>query len=80
LHSGEITPDFAQSVSIVETYLSRTNPWADWSQHQNLVHRRRVSELDRYLGEEIVSIGIPFDILKYWRSSSVTYPVLARMA
>jgi hypothetical protein len=79
LHSGEITPDFAQSVSIFETYLGRTNPWADWSQHRSLV-QRRVSELDRYLGEETVFVCIPFDILKYWKSSSASYPVLARMA
>jgi hypothetical protein len=80
LQSGELTPDFAQSVRAVETYLGRTNPWADWSHHQNLVQRRRVSELDKYLEEETVPVDIHFDILKYWKSSSATYPVLARMA
>jgi hypothetical protein len=45
-----------------------------------LVQRRRVSELDKYLEEEAVPVGTPLDILKYWKFSSATYPVLARMA
>jgi hypothetical protein len=43
------------------------------------VQRRRVSELDKYLEEETIIVDIPFDILKYWKSSSATYHVLARM-
>jgi hypothetical protein len=79
LQSRELTPDFARSVSTVEAYLGRSDPWADWSEYQNLVQRRRVSELDKYLEEETVPVGTPLDILKYWKSSSATYPVLAHM-
>ncbi|CAN6223627.1 unnamed protein product, partial [Urochloa humidicola] len=57
-----------------------TNPWADWSEHQNSIQRRKVSELDKYLEEEILPVGIPLDILQYWKTSSGTYPILACVA
>jgi hypothetical protein len=41
-------------------------------QHQNLIQRKRVSEL-KYLEEETISIDIEFDILQYWKMTSATY-------
>jgi hypothetical protein len=79
LQFGELTPNFARSVNTIETYLSRSDPWADWSEHQNWV-QRRVSELGKYLEEETVPVSTHLDILKYWKSSSATYLILARMA
>jgi hypothetical protein len=32
--SSDDTHDYAKSISSVETYVGRTNPWADWSLHQ----------------------------------------------
>ncbi|WVZ82105.1 hypothetical protein U9M48_029407 [Paspalum notatum var. saurae] len=55
-------------------------PWADWRQRQNLNLRKNVSELDKYLEEDTISVDSEFDILQYWKMSSATYPVLARMA
>ncbi|RLM60680.1 hypothetical protein C2845_PM14G05940 [Panicum miliaceum] len=78
--SSDDTQDYAKSNSSVETYVGRTNPWANWSLHQNLNQRRRVSELDKYLEEETIPTDAPFDILQYWKTSSATYPILARMA
>jgi hypothetical protein len=78
--SSDDTHDYAKSNSSVETYVGRTNPWADWSLHHNLNQRRRVSELDKYLEEETIPTDAPFDILQYWKTSSATCPILARMA
>ena len=78
--SSDCTQDHANSVGSVETNVDRSNPWADWSLHQNLRQMRRVSELDKYLEAETDPTSAPFDILQYWKTSCTTYPILARMA
>jgi len=78
--SSDCTQNHANSVGSVETNVDRSNPWADWSLHQNLRQMRRVSELDKYLEAETVPTNAPFDILQYWKTSCTTYPILARMA
>jgi len=80
IFSYKYTHDSAESVGSAETNVGRSNRWADWSLHQNLKQRRRVSELDKYLEGETVPADAPFDILQYWKTSSTSYPILARMA
>jgi hypothetical protein len=75
-----LVPEYAKAVAEDEPNFGKSNPWADWVQHQNLIQRKRVSELDKYLEEETVPIDIEFYILQYWKMSSATYPILARMA
>jgi hypothetical protein len=77
---GHLVPEYAKPVAEDEPNFGKSNPWADWGHHQNLIQRKRVSELDKYLEEETVPIDIEFDILQYWKMSSATYPILARMA
>jgi hypothetical protein len=56
------------------------NPWADWGRQQNVQQRRRASDLDLYLEEEMVPVGIDLDLLQYWKTFSPKYPILAWMA
>jgi hypothetical protein len=42
--------------------------------------RRRASDLDLYLEEEMVPVGVDLDLLQYWKTFSPKYPVLACLA
>jgi hypothetical protein len=46
---GHLVPEYAKPVTEDEPNFGKSNPWADWGQHQNLIQRKRVSELDKYL-------------------------------
>ncbi|XP_062191235.1 zinc finger BED domain-containing protein RICESLEEPER 2-like [Phragmites australis] len=70
----------AQTVNDDELNVDESNPWADWGKHQSVQQTRRISELDEYLEEETVPIGVPFDILEFWKMNSTKYPTLACMA
>uniref|UniRef100_J3N883 HAT C-terminal dimerisation domain-containing protein n=1 Tax=Oryza brachyantha TaxID=4533 RepID=J3N883_ORYBR len=66
---------------VVDLIVDGSNPWSDWGKHVNAHKRSREKELDKYLEEEVVSIGDDdFDILQYWKIFSTKYPVLAQMA
>lgn len=76
-----------QESNIVDLNADGNNPcsdgssrWSDWEQHVDAQKRKRANELDRYLEEEVVSIGADFDILQYWKMFSPKYPILAQMA
>lgn len=77
---GDSSIGNAQEDSNAEIIVDESNPWADWGQHLNAQQRNRISELDKYLEEEIVPITVDFDILQYWMMFSTKYPALARMA
>jgi hypothetical protein len=49
-------------------------------QHQSAHRISTTNELDKYLEEETMSVGVDLDILQYWKMHSGTYPTLARMA
>lgn len=76
-----------QESNIVDLTADGNNPcsdgssrWSNWGQHVDAQKRKRANELDRYLEEEVVSIGADFDILQYWKMFSPKYPILAQMA
>ncbi|KAL6616317.1 hypothetical protein ACP70R_038587 [Stipagrostis hirtigluma subsp. patula] len=59
---------------------AESNPWADWGQHQRSQQLRKISELDRYLEEEIMPVDVELDILQHWKMHSTRYPILSCMA
>ncbi|KAL6838606.1 hypothetical protein ACP4OV_031563 [Aristida adscensionis] len=78
LQLDNLIPKKAQSAN--EDYGGTNNSWANWGRHQNMQKMKTKSELDRYLGEETVSVDVDVDILQYWKVYSTKYPVLASMA
>jgi hypothetical protein len=72
LQFGDLTPENASAREF-----NSDNPWADWGRQQNVQQRRRVSDLDLYLEEEMVLVGVDLDLLQYWKTFSLKYPVLA---
>ncbi|WVZ51588.1 hypothetical protein U9M48_002719 [Paspalum notatum var. saurae] len=77
---SHLIPGHANQMSKEDATIVADKPWADWRQRQNLNPREKVSELDKYLEEDTISVDSEFDILQYWKMSSATYPVLACMA
>ncbi|XP_039827183.1 zinc finger BED domain-containing protein RICESLEEPER 2-like [Panicum virgatum] len=67
--SSDCTQDHANSVGSVETNVDRSNPWADWSLHQNLRQMRReglpISELFSDAPCESVSGGFGKSLLSF---------------
>jgi hypothetical protein len=51
---GHLVLEYAKPVAEDEPNFGKSNPWADWGQHQNLIQRKRVSELDKFLEVETV--------------------------
>ncbi|XP_062206557.1 zinc finger BED domain-containing protein RICESLEEPER 2-like isoform X1 [Phragmites australis] len=80
LQMGDLVIENAQTNNNNELNVDESGPWADWSQHQSAQQIKRVSELDKYLEEETVPVGVDFDILQFWKMYSTKYPILARMA
>ena len=50
------------------------------SQQKELSNVNVTSELDHYLGEEVLSRVPNFDILSWWKSSGLKYPTLQSIA
>ena len=56
-------------------------PWSDWRHHLSIQGKQTVSELDRYLQDELFPCeGEDFDILHWWKMHSAKYPIMARIA
>ncbi|KAL6631066.1 hypothetical protein ACP70R_028406 [Stipagrostis hirtigluma subsp. patula] len=77
MEMGDLIPKNAHSV-VDEA--NDDSMWADWGQQQNVQKMATESELDMYLKEETVPVGVDFDILQYWKMYSTKYPILAQMA
>ena len=57
--------------------------YADWDQHLSFTASSTSyvpSELESYLGKPPIPRSDTFDILGWWKSNSVEYPTLSRMA
>jgi hypothetical protein len=66
-----------------ETQLSSGHdPWASWAQHVGAQQRQRTkqNELDIYLKDQLVSPDVSIDILEWWKTNSLKYPTISRMA
>jgi len=79
-YSIEISDPFLEKAHMIDEKVDENNPWADWGQHQSAQQMSKTNELDKYLEEETMSVGVELDILQYWKMHSGTYPTLARMA
>lgn len=76
LRFGDLIPENAS----VGEELDLDDPWEDWGRHQNVQQRRRASDLELYLDEEMVPVQVDLDLLQYWKTFSSKYPILARLA
>jgi hypothetical protein len=72
LQFGDLTHENASA-----SEFDSDNPWIDWGRQQNVQQRRRANDLDMYLEEEMVPVGVDLDLLQYWKTFSPKYPVLA---
>jgi hypothetical protein len=79
-YSTETSDPFPEKAPVVDEKIDENNPWSDWGQHQSAQRISTTNELDKYLEEETLSVGVELDILQYWNMHSGTYPTLARMA
>lgn len=79
-YSAETSDPFLEKAPAVDEKIDENNPWSDWGQHQSAQRISTTNELDKYLEEETLSVGVDLDILQFWKMHSGTYPTLARMA
>ncbi|KAL6638342.1 hypothetical protein ACP70R_023837 [Stipagrostis hirtigluma subsp. patula] len=72
-----------QTTGEAEMDTNSSNRYADWDTHMSLAAnstREVPSELETYLKKPTIPRIDPFDILGWWKSNSLEYPTLARMA
>ncbi|CAL5001121.1 unnamed protein product [Urochloa decumbens] len=75
--------DAAQQIATAEVVTNASGRYADWDQHlsENASSTTEVpSELDTYLKKGLIPRTETLDILSWWKSNSVEYPTLSRMA
>jgi hypothetical protein len=58
------------------------NPWEQWNKHvkEQQENRAQLSELQVYLEDAVHPQEDAFDILSWWSSNAVKYPVISRIA
>jgi len=72
-----------QQVADVQLITSTSGRYADWDIHMSLnatSTSELPSELDTYLAKPTIPRSGHFDVLAWWRSNSLEYPILSRMA
>ncbi|CAL5093664.1 unnamed protein product [Urochloa decumbens] len=75
--------DAAQQNPTAKVVTNASSRYADWDQHlsENASSTAEVpSELDTYLKKSLIPRTETLDILSWWKSNSVEYPTLFRMA
>jgi hypothetical protein len=75
--------DVTQEIATAEVLTNSSNRFADWDQHlrSNVSSMTEVpSELETYLKKPTIPRTDTFDILSWWKSNSMEYPTLSRIA
>ena len=73
----------AQQIPAPQIVTNASGRYADWDQHMNqsVPSTSEVpSELEAYLTKPPIPRSETFDILTWWKSNSVEYPILSRIA
>jgi hypothetical protein len=72
-----------QEIATTEVVANSSNRFADWDQHlrSNVSSMTEVpSELETFLKKPTIPRTDTFDILSWWKSNSMEYPTLSRIA
>jgi hypothetical protein len=79
-HDDDSTLENEQGTN--DIFTSMDNPWEQWNKHvkEQQENRAQLTELQVYLEDAVHPQEDAFDILSWWSSNAVKYPVISRIA